>query len=111
MRCLAITDEAGDVRDGYRGLREKLGRRPHATAHEVLAERALAEALVGPLQLPRRARERPCDHRDGEALRVVAIDHEPRLQVEAPLLLQGTRAHDSCSEDAGATGRPGRQPA
>jgi hypothetical protein len=98
VRRLTVAHEAGHGCDRDRLLREQLGGYGHPAPHEILAEGALAEALVGALHLPRRGGERPRDDGNRELLGVMALDHQTHLQVQAAMLFASVEAHTAFSE-------------
>jgi hypothetical protein len=83
VRRLAIADQPRHVahRD-RRLLGQQLRRDRHAPRQQVLAEARLAELPVCALQLSRRARHGARHRVQRERPAVVALDHDPRQQVQ-----------------------------
>jgi len=83
VRRGAVADQPRHVahRD-RRLLGQELCRDRHAPRQQVLAEARLAALGVRPLQLARRARHRPGHDAQRQRPAVVALDHDPRQQVQ-----------------------------
>jgi hypothetical protein len=83
VRRRAVADQPRHVahRD-RRLLGQELRRDRHAPRQQVLVEARLAELGISALQLARRARHRPRHDVQRERPAVVALDHDPRQQVQ-----------------------------
>jgi hypothetical protein len=83
VRRLAVANEPRHVahRD-RRLLGEQLRRDRHAPRDQVLVEARLAELRIRALELARRTRHGARHRAQRERLAVVALDHDPRQQVQ-----------------------------
>jgi hypothetical protein len=83
VRRLAVAHQPRHVahRD-RRLLGQELRRDRHAPRHQVLVEARLAELRVCALQLARRTRHGARHHAQRQRPPVVALDHDPRQQVQ-----------------------------